>query len=199
MAAATGLHLGAGSGAVDVLVEWATRDVRLDAAHRQSERSWHVMGQRVLSIRRSRTGLRVLGGVHGSTDDRAPVTVDLPSGEGLPESDRAVLQRAVEDAIGRRTGPDGGLHRPDEHWLQAVLRRRPGLVGIEQPALREVPAWRPRDTPTAWRRGYVDLIGLDGHGDVCIVETKLATNDDALFVLQGIDYPTWATAYRTRS
>lgn len=195
-AAATGLHLGAGGGAVDVLVEWATRDGRLDAAHRQSERSWHAMGQRVLSIRRSRTGLRVLGGVHGSTDDRAPVTVDLPVGQQLTEPDLAVLQRGVEEAIGRRTDPDGDLHRPDEHWLQAVLRRRPDLVGIEQPALREVPAWRPRDAPTVWRRGYVDLLGLDGHGDVCIVETKLTTNDDRLFVLQAIDSLTWATAYR---
>jgi hypothetical protein len=195
-AAATGLHLGAGGGAVDVLVEWATRDGRLDAAHRQSERSWHAMGQRVLSIRRSRTDLRVLGGVHGSTDDRAPVTVDLPVGQQLTEPDLAVLQRAVEDAIGRRTDPDGDLHRPDEHWLQAVLRRRPDLVGIEQPALREVPAWRPRDARTVWRRGYVDLLGLDGHGDVCIVETKLARNDDVLFVLQGLDYLTWAMAYR---
>jgi hypothetical protein len=70
--AATALHLKPGGAAVDVLVEWATRDVRLDAAHRQSERSWHCTGQRVLSIRRSWTGLRVLAGVHGSTDDRAP-------------------------------------------------------------------------------------------------------------------------------
>jgi hypothetical protein len=195
-AASTALHLGSNGGAVDVLIEWATRDIRLDAAHRQSERSWHCMGQRVLSIRRTRMGLRVLGGVHGRSDDRAPVTVELPAGRALPEAQLGKLQQAVEQAIARRLDPNGDLNRPDEHWLQAVLRRRPDLVGIEQTALREVPAWRPRDTTPAWRRGYVDLLGLDGHGDIRVLETKLATNDDALLVLQGLDYLTWAHAYR---
>ena len=195
-AASTAMYLGSGGGAVDVLVEWATREVRLDAAHRQSERSWHCTGQRVLSIRRTRTGLRILGGVHGSSDDRAPVTVELSAEQALTEPQLGALQQAIEQAIARRLDPDGDLHRPDEHWLQAVLRGRPDLVGVEQPALREVPAWRPRDTTPAWRRGYVDLLGLDGHGDFRVLETKLATNDDALLVLQGLDYLTWAHAYR---
>ena len=121
-AASTALHLGSGGGAVDVLVQWATRDVRLDAAHRQSERSWHCTGQRVLSIRRTRTGLRILGGVHGSSDDRAPVTVELPAEQALTEPQLGALQQAIEQAIARRLDPDGDLHRPDEHWLQAVLR-----------------------------------------------------------------------------
>ncbi|MGY1709106.1 PGN_0703 family putative restriction endonuclease [Geodermatophilus sp. SYSU D00758] len=195
--AATALHLGSRAGVVDLLVDWATRDPRLDSAHRQNERSWHCTGQRVLSVRGRRGGMRVLAGVHGSTEDHAPLALDLDSGTRLTDEQLAEVQAAVETGIARRLQPgEGSLHRPDEHWLQAVLRRRPHLVGIEQPALREVPAWRPRDTPGQWSRGYVDLLGLDGHGDLRVVEIKLATNDDALLVLQGLDYLTWAHAYR---
>jgi hypothetical protein len=90
------------------------------------------------------------------------------------------------------------IHRPDEHWLQAVIRRNPGLVGVEQPALRELPAWRPGGDGSAQSRGrgYIDLLGVDGHGDIRVVETKLASNTDDLLVCQGLDYYIWALAYR---
>jgi hypothetical protein len=196
-AAATALRLGAAAGAVDLLVDWATRDERLDAAHRQNERSWHCSGQRVLSVRRTRSGLRLLAGIHGSSDDRAPLSLDLEHGRPLGEEEWFTVREAVEAGIARRLTPgEASLHRPDEHWLQSVLRRSPHLVGIEQPALREVPAWRPRDNAKKWSRGYIDLMGLDGHGDVRLVETKLASNEDPLFVLQALDYLTWAHAYR---
>ena len=45
-------------------------------------------------------------------------------------------------------------------------------------------------------RGYIDLLGIDGHGDVRIVETKIADNRDDLLILQGLDYYVWAKAYR---
>jgi hypothetical protein len=34
-------------------------------------------------------------------------------------------------------------------------------------------------------RGFIDLIGVDGHGDIRVVETKLAGNLDDLLILQG--------------
>ena len=49
--------------------------------------------------------------------------------------------------------------------------------------------------PSGWGRGFIDLAGLDGHGNIRIVETKLATNADDLLVLQGLDYLVWAHAY----
>ena len=52
------------------------------------------------------------------------------------------------------------------------------------------------DAHREWGRGFVDLLGLDGHGDIRIVETKLATNDDELLIFQGLDYYIWAQAYR---
>lgn len=47
-----------------------------------------------------------------------------------------------------------------------------------------------------WGRGYIDLIGVDGHSDIRVVETKLADNQDDLLVFQGLDYYIWAQAYR---
>jgi hypothetical protein len=77
-----------------------------------------------------------------------------------------------------------------------VIRRDPSLVGVDQPALRELPAWRPTGEANEWGRGYIDLIGVDGHGDIRVVETKIADNKDALLVLQGLDYYVWTLAYR---
>jgi hypothetical protein len=37
---------------------------------------------------------------------------------------------------------------------------------------------------------------VDGHGDIRVVETKLASNTDDLLVFQGLDYYIWALAYR---
>lgn len=77
-----------------------------------------------------------------------------------------------------------------------MIRRDPALVGVEHPALRELPAWRPHGGKTPWGRGFIDLIGTDGRGDVRIVETKLAANLDELFFLQGLDYYVFGCAYR---
>ena len=77
-----------------------------------------------------------------------------------------------------------------------MLRRDPSLVGVESPALREVPAWRPAGAVDSFGRGFIDLLGLDGHGDIRIVEAKLAKSSDDMTLMQGIDYHVWAHAYR---
>ena len=188
------LHFGGGTEGVWRLVESVTRDRRLDHGHRRGERSWHYAGQRVLSIRRTREGVDVTAGIHYSGAN-APAPVLIRADEGLDGEQYEEVWRAIEMAIeARRQGPPP-IHRPDEHWLQAIIRRDPSIVGVEQPALRELPAWRPRDSPSKWGRGFIDLVGLDGHGDIRIVETKLAKNADDLLVLQGLDYLVWATAY----
>jgi len=202
-AAATPKHLGERAAGVVELVEWATTDPRLDPGHRRGERSWHCMGQKVLSITRTHSGLRVVAGIHYSKPAEAPEPVVLLAGATLTSLQVDTVRAAVEAAIEERLNSENPrIHRPDEHWLQAAIRRRPSVVGVEQPALREVPAWRPQDGPAKsagklpWGRGYIDLIGVDGHGDIRIVETKLTGNDDALLVLQGLDYYIWANAYR---
>ena len=199
--AATGLHLRTRSVAVTHLVDWATENPLLDPGHRQSERSWHYMGQKVLSIVRTADGLRVTAGIHYSGAN-APEPLKIKAAEAMTEADVTDVRHKVEVGMHERlAGTDPRINRRDEHWLQAVIRRNPILVRIEQPALRELPAWRPMDSaPTSengvpWGRGYLDLVGMDGHGDLRIVETKIATNDDALLVLQGLDYFIWCRAY----
>ena len=198
--AATAVHLGVRSPSVYSLVEWATTHERLDAGHRRGERSWHCMGQRVLSIRPTRSGLALTAGIHYTDAARAPQIVELSTGEELDAGAIEAIKDAVVAGVGERFGGVAPIGRQDEHWLQAVIRRDPSLVGVEQPALREIPAWRPRGTGSAtgagWGRGFIDLLGIDGHGDIRIVETKLADNADDLLVLQGLDYYVWATAYR---
>jgi hypothetical protein len=196
--AATPAHLGAHSNAVYDLVEWATKQPLLDASHRRSERSWHCMGQKLLSIKGTTTGLAITAGIHYSKPGEAPVPVAISKGERLGPAQLITITSRVEEGIRARLSGSPPIHRPDEHWLQAVIRRNPGLVGVEQPALRELPAWRPSggaDAPS-WGRGYIDLIGVDGHGDIRVVETKLAKNTDDLLVFQGLDYYIWAQAYR---
>ena len=188
-------HLGNSTDGVWALVEWATTYSLLDPGHRSGERSWHYAGLRVLSIRRTKGGVSITAGIHYGGANKPPA-VTLVDGQQLSTEALTALQATVNDAIEQRkgTGPKA-IHRPDEHWLQAMLRRHPQIVGVEQPALRELPAWRPHDSTGKWGRGYLDLLGLDGHGAIRVIETKLATNSDDLLVLQGLDYYVWATAY----
>lgn len=191
----TPLHLDGMVDDVWTLVERVTRDDRLDHGHRKGERSWHYAGQRVLSIRPTSTGIAITAGVHYSGTD-APTPLLVQHGGTLSTTQIDNILNAVDDAIAHRRSGTPPIHRPDEHWLQAIIRRDPNLVGVEQPALREIPAWRPRDAVKRWGRGYIDLLGLSGHGDIRIVETKLADNADDLLVLQGLDYYVWALAYQ---
>jgi hypothetical protein len=197
--AATPKHLGVASRAVYELVEWATTHSLLDNGHRRGERSWHCMGQKVLSIKATKEGaVSITAGVHYSKPGEAPSPLTLAKDEKLTAAQVRNVKTQVEQGIEARLNGPPPIHRADEHWLQAVIRRNPTLVGVEQPALRELPAWRPggNGTPASWGRGYIDLLGVDGHGDIRIVETKLADNIDDLLILQGLDYYVWSQAYR---
>jgi hypothetical protein len=192
--AATPGYLGARGDQIIDLVEWATGHRFLDPAHRRGERAWHCMGQKVLSIKGSADkGLVIGAGIHAEADlEWRPFK--LAGGRPLSRAGFRSITEQVEAGIDARWH-DPLRHRPDEHWLQAVIRQQPDLVGVEQPALREVPAWRPVGGTQRWGRGFIDLIGLDGRGDIRIVETKLAANPDELLILQGLDYYVWAQVY----
>ncbi len=193
--AATPAHLGARAQDVERLAEWAARHPQLDSGHRRGERSWHCVGQRVLSIKRSSEGVSITAGIHYSKPGERPTAALLAQGTSLDDSQFEAIKHQVELAVGERVHDNGRFCRPDEHWLQAVIRARPSLAGVEHPALREVPAWRPAATEKRWSRGFIDLVGVDAHGDIRVVETKLARNRDDLMILQGVDYYLWALAY----
>ena len=200
-AASTPAHLGGRTGCVFDLVEWATGHPQLDSGHRRGQRAWHCMGQKVLSIRTTTTGVAITAGIHYTKADQAPMPLEVTAESPLGDAALQSMKDSVAVGIAARFDSNALHHRPDEHWLQAVVRRDPSLVGVEQPALREVPAWRPcggvaDDPADKWGRGYIDLLGVDGHGDVRLVETKLASNQDDLLVFQGLDYYVWVNAYR---
>jgi hypothetical protein len=193
------LHLRERATWVASLVDWVASRDDLDPAHRRGERAWHYRGQKVLSLTRvskPRPGVRVRAGIQRE-DLQAEFVVDGP----LDPARLREAQDAIERGISLRRTQGEEFHRPDEHWLQAVLRRNAHLVGLEMRALREVPAWRRAGSLDAedrkgWGRGYIDLLGIDAHGTVQVVETKLASNNDPLFILQGIDYLAYCEAYR---
>lgn len=193
--ASDALHLGSCSRAVAVLTEWATNHPALDPAHRQSYRAWHHMGQSVLEIKGGKKQATIRAGINDKHGAIGSFKVTVSPATPLSSADLVTCQQWVAKGIDARQST-GLLCKPDEHWLQAVMRADPRLAGLEPPALREVPAWRPSADPTSGlNRGYVDLVGLDGAGDIRVVETKLAANDDLLLILQGLDYYTWARVY----
>src|SRR5207302_11306334 len=114
-------------------------------------------------------------GIHYSDPSQAPIAVVIGSGATLTQEQLATIRREATAAAEARLQGPPPIHRPDEHWLQAVIRRDPSLVGVEQPALRELPAWRPRGDPNdapkkRCGRGYIDLASIVGHGDLRLVE-----------------------------
>src|SRR5579864_2739599 len=99
----------------------------------------------------------VRAGIHDKQRMSAPDESVAP-GQALTPGQVAVLQQNVASAIAARIEPGGRYCRPDEHWFQSLLRRDPSFVGVESPALREVPAWRPAGAAGSFGRGFIDLL-----------------------------------------
>lgn len=189
-------HFGKRGELIRPLVDAIAERSELDPAHRKGYRAWHYCGQKVLEIRgKSGGALQVRAGILNQSGEQVWM-LDRPV---TPRQVDAIMSKVTE-GVAARAG--GTYSKPDEHWLQSALRRDPRSVGIEGRAIREVPAWRragaaePTSQPGAWGRGYIDLLGVDAHGTIQIVETKVASNDDPMFVLQGIDYLAYCQAYR---
>lgn len=154
-------------------------------AHRQSYRAWHVLGRKVLQVRRQRTGLRLTAGVSSTAPHPsrgAPVTYDLTGPISPAQLDTAMAAVAAARAA-RLAGQD---HTNREAWLQARLASPHGVeaLGLVGSVLRELPASRPVGS-----RAYIDLLGVDAYGTIHLVETKLG--DDIMLALQGLDYWVW--------
>ena len=186
-------HFGQSGDWVRGVSEWATANNDLDAGHTRSVRGWSCQGQRVLRIQGRRT-LKITAGIDATSDQAFFLPVTGP----LTDSQVAEVKQHVEAGIADAQGNKFGAF--EEHQLQGILRREPGLLRLEHPLLRELPAWRPvggKNPPkNPLGRGYIDLVGLDPAGDITLVETKLG--DDDMLVLQGLDYWIWATREENR-
>ncbi len=193
------LHLRDRTGWVEDLMRWAGGQQDLDASHRRDVRAWQCRGQRVLRIKRKGAGLEVLAGIDwgAGSPQQSPAPM-LLTGPLTSEQERSAREQVQ---VGMHQRLSGVARKADENWLQAVLRRHPRRLGLEQPVLREVAAWRPSGSEGTKQsisrgRGFVDLVGLDSTGTLLLVETKLGS--DQMLVLQGLDYRIWAEANRDR-
>jgi Restriction Endonuclease associating with ARP len=168
---------------------WA-EEISLAGSHRPSYRAWHHEGRQVLKIEPTSQGLRVIAGTDYSAhrEDKIMATV-VEIDDVLDEAQVEAIQAAVEASIADRTA---GIDAENlEHLLQANLATPAGVaaLGLVSQVVREVPATRPGQ-----RRAFIDLVGVDGRGDIHIVETKLGM--DAMLGLQGLDYWCWASEHR---
>jgi hypothetical protein len=185
---------------VEPLMRWAGDHPDLDPSHRRGVRAWQCRGQRVLRIEPSTAGVTIVAGIDWGTNSPHETPEPLPQITGpLGPEELSEVQKRVQQGCEERLR--GIARKPDEHWLQAVLRRNPQCLGLEQPVLRELPAWRPRGSAGTRQkqprgRGYVDLVGLDATGVLVLVETKLGGDD--MMILQGLDYLIWAETNRDR-
>lgn len=183
-----GHDLGDRAGWVQPLVHWATQtSVPLKAAHRGSYLAWHVDGRKVLQVRRTTAGVAVTGGVNYTHADHGPRPAKLHLQGPVTDEEVAEVQAAVELAATRRM--DGTDDADVEARLQSRLDDAPAVLGLVGPVLRELPLSRPGSP-----RAYVDLVGVDGAGNVHLVETKVKR--DWMLGLQALDYWVWARANR---
>ena len=166
-----------------MLVRWANEAPGLKPAHRTSYLAWHCDGRGVLRIQRTRTGLAVVAGVDATKPSEIlPEPVHLELATALtPLQFHGAVSAVSAAAVKRLQGIDAANA---EHRLQSMLEPRDvGLLVWD----REFPAWRPSG------RAFIDFLGVDGHGVVHVVETKIGP--DEMLVLQGLDYWIWATAH----
>jgi len=181
-----GYDLGERADWVRDLLAGATAHWALEAAHRDNYLAWHCAGRQVLKLSRRGQGVHIEAGVQYSKppQDRPPLafTVTAP----LTGVQRAQVESAVAVAVADRLSGRDDDHV--EHRMQAAIGVRGlrdlGLVELE----REYPAWRGEDAD-----GYIDFLGLDEHGQLHVVETKVGP--DAMLVGQALDYATWVRAH----
>lgn len=99
-----------------------------------------------LPLARSRSarfaGLSVVAGIDWGTSSPNQTPAVMAVDAKMSIGELATFKTDIEAGIHQRMS--GVAKKHDEHWLQAVLRRHPRVLGLEQPVLRELPAWRPQ-------------------------------------------------------
>lgn len=173
------------------LVDWV--ESRRVERMRRAYWAWHYRGRQVLKVSVKRSGeVTLTAGVNYSRptgDQPKPFVKSWSRDESPSTTEIRMIREAVDLAIERRRVGLDDTHR--EHIMQAALGTEPGLLGLTH-LYREFPAWRPAVAKAA--SSYIDFVGVDLHGGLHVVETKIG--HDPMLGLQGLDYWAWVQAHQ---
>ncbi len=163
---------------------WANHELDLTPQHLKSARAWVCEGQRVLSMRATRSGLRVVAGVRDdSLPDPEPLTLTLTGVTPAAQVDAVIVR--VEAAIARRRSERAPGYR--EYRIAATLER----VGRATdwgagPVCRQVRGMRP-----GGGHARVPFVRVDAEKRLHVVE--VAHHRTGLLGIRALDAWIWAT------
>ena len=166
---------------------WANHELDLTPQHLKSARSWVCEGQRVLSLRATRGGLRVVAGVRDdSLPDPEPLTLTLTGTTSAAQVDAIIVR--VEAAIARRRAERAPGYR--EYRIAATLERVGRATDWDEgPVGRQVRGLRP-----GGGHARVPFVRVDAAGRLHVVE--VAHHRTGLLGIRALDAWIWATENR---
>ena len=163
---------------------WANHELDLTPKHLKSARSWVCEGQRVLSMRATRNGLRVVAGVRDdSLPDPEPLTLTLTGATSAAQVDAIIVR--VEAAIARRRAERAPGYR--EYRIAATLERVGRATDWgDGPVCRQVRGLRP-----GGGHARVPFVRVDAENRLHVVE--VAHHRTGLLGIRALDAWIWAT------
>lgn len=166
---------------------WANHELDLTPKHLKSARSWVCEGQRVLSLRATRSGLKVVAGVRDdSLPDPEPLTLTLTGPTPAARVDEIIVR--VEAAIARRRAERAPGYR--EYRIAATLERVGRATDWgDGPVWRQVRGMRP-----GGGRARVPFVRIDAQNRLHVVE--VAHHRVGLLGIRALDAWIWATENR---
>jgi hypothetical protein len=166
---------------------WANHERNLTPKHLKSARVWVCEGQRVLSLRATRSGLKVVAGVRDdSLPDPEPLTLTLTGATPAARVDEIIVR--VEAAIARRRAERAPGYR--EYRIAATLERVGRATDWgDGPVWRQVRGMRP-----GGGHARVPFVRIDSQNRLHVIE--VAHHRTGLLGIRALDSWIWATENR---
>ncbi len=166
---------------------WANHERNLTPKHLKSARSWVCEGQRVLSLRATRSGLKVVAGVRDDAlPDPEPLTLTLTGVTPAATVDEIIVR--VEAAIAHRRAERAPGYR--EYRIAATLERVGRATDWgDGPVWRQVRGMRP-----GGGHARVPFVRIDAQNRLRVIE--VAHHRTGLLGIRALDSWIWATENR---